>query len=82
MKKPQPSANDWLSVIVAASRGEPEKVPEGFQSIEEISEETGRSVTQVRKHLKEAAKLGLVEQQKFKVQTGGKLYPVPHFRIQ
>ena len=77
---PVKTANDWLKVLTHAGKV-PDEVPPGFKTIEQISRETGKSSTVVRRQLNEAVKLGLVERQKFNVPTGYKLYPVPHFRI-
>jgi hypothetical protein len=76
----QRSASEWLGILSNAGKI-PDEVPPGFKTIEQISKETGKSSTMVRRQLNEAVKLGLVERQKFNVPTGYKLYPVPHFRI-
>jgi DNA-binding HxlR family transcriptional regulator len=78
---PVKTANDWLKVLTHAGKKTADEVPPGFKTIEQISKETGKSSTMVRRQLNEAVKLGLVERQKFNVPTGYKLYPVPHFRI-
>jgi len=80
MKKPE-TANDWLQILAAAGKRTEDKVPPGFKSATQIAKETGKSETQVRKYLREAVKLGLIEGAKFNVNTGDKLYPVPHYRI-
>lgn len=78
---PVKTANEWLSILTKAAKGVADSVPPGFKTAAQISQETGRSETQVRKYLKKAGKLGLVEKRKFKIETGDKLYPTPHFRI-
>ena len=67
--------------MTQASQGTADEVPSGFKTIAEIAKETGKSDSQTRKYIREAVKMGLVEEAKFKVATGNKLYPTPHFRI-
>jgi len=76
---PVKTANDWLAILSNAGKV-PDEVPPGFKTVEQISKETGKSSTMVRRQLNEAVKLGLVERRKFVITTGYKLYPVPHFR--
>lgn len=73
--------NEWLDILSKAARRVADEVPPGFKTAEEISAETGKSATQVRRYVKKAAKLGLVEVRKFSIPTGFKNYPVPHYRI-
>jgi hypothetical protein len=79
--KNEMTLNDWASVLSKAGRGIPDDIPPGFQSAEDIAKETGRGLSQTGKYLREARRLGLVEEKKFKVDTGTKLYPTPHYRI-
>jgi hypothetical protein len=79
--KAEMTLNDWASVLSKAGRGIPDQVPPGFKLAEDIARETGRGLSQTGKYLREARRLGLVEEQKFKVDTGTKLYPTPHYRI-
>jgi predicted transcriptional regulator len=83
LKKPKAdmTPNDWLAVLSQASKQIADEVPEGFKTVAQIAKETGKSNSQTAKYLREAVNLGLVEDAKFKVATGNKIYPVPHFRI-
>jgi len=83
LKKPtdQMTGNDWLSVLAQASKGVADDVPAGFKTLAEIAKETGKSDSQTRKYIREAVKMGLVEESKFRVRTGNKIYPTPHYRI-
>jgi predicted transcriptional regulator len=83
LKKPKANMtpNDWLAVLAQASKQIADEVPEGFKTVAQIAKETGKSNSQTAKYLREAVNLGLVEDAKFKVATGNKIYPVPHFRI-
>ena len=73
--------NEWLQILAAAGKGIPDEIPPGFKSVPAISSETGMSETQTRRYLREAVKLGLVEERKLKVVAGNKLYPSAHFKI-
>jgi predicted transcriptional regulator len=81
MKNTQKTPNDWLSVLAAAGQGVADEVPKGFQTIAQIAKETGKSESQARIHVRNAIRLGLVEESKFRVQAGNKLYPTPHYKI-
>ena len=82
-KKPIPdkTANDWLSVLAQANAKTPDIVPPGFATIEQIAENTGKSITTTRHDIKAALKSGVVEAQKFLVAVGLKTYPTTHYRI-
>ena len=78
---PEKTAINWLAVLSAANAKTPDIVPAGFSTIEQIAEETGKSITTTRKDMKAALRAGTVEQQKFNVQSGEKPYPTNHYRI-
>jgi hypothetical protein len=82
-KKPAPlkTANDWLSVLAAANAKTPDVVPPGYATIEQIAEQTSKSVTTSRQSMKAALKSGAVESKKFLVAVGHKTYPTTHYRI-
>jgi hypothetical protein len=73
--------NDWLAVLTAANARTPDVLPPGFGTIEQIAEQTGKSITTTRKEMKAAIKAGVVEHQKFNVGTAQKTYPTTHYRI-
>jgi hypothetical protein len=73
--------NDWATVLTAANVKTPDVVPSGFATIEQIAEETGKSVTTTRQDMKAAIKSGMVESKKFLVAVGLKTYPTNHYRI-
>lgn len=73
--------NDWAAVLTAANAKTPDVVPIGFSTIEQISEETGKSITTTRHDMKAAIKSGAVEVKKFLVAVGNKTYPTNHYRI-
>lgn len=73
--------NDWAAVLTAANVKTPDVVPIGFKTIEQVSEETGKSLTTTRHDMKAAIKSGVVEAKKFLVSVGIKNYPTTHYRI-
>ena len=78
---PVKTANDWLSFLVAASKGAPDIVPPGYKTLAQISKETGKSETQIRRYIREGLKQGRVLHAKFKLDTGTKIYPVAHYKL-
>jgi len=75
------SATDWLAVLAEAGKKAADVVPCGFKTVDQIAQETGKSVTMTRLYVREALKQKLVEETKLKVEAGGKLYPTFHYRI-
>jgi hypothetical protein len=73
--------NDWLAVLSEAGKKVADIVPPGFKTVDQIAQETGKSVTMTRLYVREALKQKLVEETKLKVEAGGKLYPTFHYRI-
>ena len=78
---PIKTANEWLKVLSSAGKRVADEVPEGYKTVAQIAKETGKSSSQTTKHLREALKLGLVETRRFTIETGDKLYPVPHIEL-
>lgn len=81
MSRNKITVSEWVSAF-----GQAEKmsrvVPEGWKTIRQIAEETGRSVCSTHKHVKGLACEGKVEVRKFMVPTDSRgYYPVPHYRI-
>lgn len=75
------TTNDWLAVLSQAGRKNPDVIPTGFKTIEQIAKETGKSLTMTRMSVKEALNQGLVEEVKLKIGTDTHLYPTAHYRI-
>lgn len=80
-EKYQKPAGGWGALMLQASKKEIDVVPKGFSTIEQISAETKKSVTNVRLRIKQAMKEGSVEMQKFRIDTGDKPYPTKHYKI-
>ena len=78
---PEKTAINWLAVLSAANAKTPDIVPAGFATIEQIAEETGKSITTTRQSMKAAIKAGVVESKKFLLAVGQKTYPTTHYRI-
>jgi len=84
MKKkvtPEKTANEWLELIQRAVLTKTDEVPLGFKTVQTISKEIGKSDCQTRRYLNQAIKKGLVESKIFRIETGQKIFPVPHFKI-
>lgn len=57
-----------------------ERVPKGWKTAREISRECGKSLARTSEILRDSALAGLTEVRTFRIRTGGKVYPVPHYR--
>ena len=65
----------------AIQSNEVERVPEGWVTCNQFSEETGKSVAQVSKILSKGVKENRVEVKRFKIKAGDRVYPVLHYKI-
>lgn len=57
-----------------------EEVPDGWLTARQICEREAKSTARVLEVLRRAAAAGLVEVREFRIRTGGRVYPVPHYR--
>ena len=71
----------WAKLLSEARKVPEENVPDGWKTVRTLAVEEGRSVSQTSSLLREAARAGVVEVQKFRIDVGAKTYPVPHYRI-
>lgn len=57
-----------------------EPVPPDWKTIKGLARECGRSPKRTQELVQAGVEAGLIEVRKFRVRTGGKVYPVPHYR--
>lgn len=67
-------------LIQALANGGIDKVPAGWQTAQQIANESGKSLSRVKEVLRAAMRDDLIEIRSFRVRTGGRVYPVPHYR--
>lgn len=73
-------ANLLKHLIAALANGGIEEVPAGWQTAQQIANDSKKSLQRTREVLRAAVKSDLVEVRCFRISTGGKVYPVPHYR--
>jgi len=73
-------ANLLAELVRALEDGGIEEVPAGWRTARDIAEESGKSLARASEILRDAVERGLVEVKVFRIRTGGKVYPVPHYR--
>jgi hypothetical protein len=78
-KKTAQTANDWLKILASTGKGTPDIVPEGFETIVQISQQTGKSVTRIGELMSIATQEGTVEMQLFKPE--GACRPIKHYKV-
>ncbi len=69
----------WAELLQETIRSKIETVPPGWKTTSQIAMETGMSVTTTCCKLRELVKLKKIRTRKFKIETGGRIIPVPHF---
>lgn len=67
-------------LIEALANGGIDKVPAGWQTAQQIASQSGKGLSRTKEVLREAVRADLVEARSFRIRTGGKVYPVPHYR--
>jgi len=71
--------SSWSKLFKKIEVKDPDIIPEGFYSIEQIAKESKKSITRTTEKLLAALKLGLVEMKRFKPE--GEVRPIKHYRI-
>jgi len=75
------SANEWVQFLVDAKSIATEKVPSGWKTRLELEEEWNFSQSHTARKIQCLLKLGKIEKKTFKVLTGNRIYPTPHYKI-
>jgi hypothetical protein len=57
-----------------------EKPPRGFFTVREIASQSGRSRPRVGEIVRTMVSQGKLEVRNFRIKTGARIYPVPHYR--
>lgn len=73
-------ANLLAELVEALASGGIEEVPDGWQTAQQLCDETGKSLPRVSEILRTGVRAGLVEVRTFRIRAGNKVYPVPHYR--
>lgn len=68
--------------IYSQGRDIPDKVPEGWFTAIEYSKRASCSIPTAHRHIRQLIDKGHVQTKAYKIKSGGRLYPVPHYRIQ
>ena len=74
--------NALLKNILAAAANKPDKVPEGFKTAAQYSEDWELKAARTRALLNAGVRAGIIEVQSFRVCAafGCRVHPVPHYR--
>jgi hypothetical protein len=70
-----------LCAALAESAIATEKVPPGWFTIAQLSEEYRRERSTVTNRMKDLIARGKAESRRFRIMTGRGVYPVPHYRL-
>lgn len=75
------SANKWVSLIQKHSSLEIETPPNEYQTAKQLGNQWNLQTTQTKRIISEMLGQDKIEMQKFRIRTGTKTYPVPHYKI-
>jgi hypothetical protein len=70
----------WLSQLREEFSGGAVTVPDGWLTVKQLAKESGMSEVHTRRVVAKGIENGTVEAKKFKIETGLRLMPVPHYR--
>lgn len=73
-------APSWIAGLREHMSTGVEEVPSGWMSMREVSKLMGYSESHTRKAIHKAVEAGSWERKSFRIRTGARIYPVPHYR--
>jgi hypothetical protein len=73
--------SEWLEAITKLRAEQSEKPAPGFKTREEIQKDLGLSQAGTSRVLSLMVATGRAEMRKFRIENGGCIRPVPHFRL-
>jgi len=73
--------NEWADLIASVQSGDIQDVPEGYKTRRELCKELNLPSTTITERIMKLRKLGKIEEKKFRIQTGGRIYLTPHYKI-
>lgn len=73
--------NAWSKAWQEAMNGECDKVPKGWKTRSEIERIWGVGQAQAVRRLKDLIESGGIDVMPFRINTGAKVYPVPHYKL-
>ena len=68
------------NLIEALAAGGIDTVPDGWQTMAQLAADAGKSIPRTSEIVRRAVSAGLVEVRTFRIRSGSKVYPVPHYR--
>jgi hypothetical protein len=71
----------WHELLADEYASKEEPPADGYKTCEQIANELSKSVSYTSFILRRLEKRGKVDVRKFKIKTGSKYYPVPHYKI-
>lgn len=70
----------WANLLSVPVVERVERVPNGWQTCDQIADELNLSRVQTSIYLRKAVKADSVAVKRFRIMTGRGMYPVPHYR--
>jgi predicted transcriptional regulator len=72
--------DDLLSRLAEALQAKVDEVPAEWRTAEQIAREAGKAPQTACRYLREGMRAGLIESRTFRIHSGARIYPVPHYR--
>jgi hypothetical protein len=78
--KPNEPLDEWLRMLTSPEVDSPtDKVLPGYLNTQQIADLTRISLPAVQRKIKKMRELGLIEERRFRIRAGSRVYPVPHY---
>ena len=75
------SVNEWADLISKHSTRNVETPEKGYKTAQQLSREWGLKTARTGHILKELEEEKKIQVKTFRIKTGNKTYPVPHYKI-
>lgn len=72
--------NELLRKLESSLSVQVEEVPAGFKTCEAWATEFGKSRSYTHKLLTNGVSQGIMERKRIRIESGSRIYPVPHYR--
>jgi hypothetical protein len=74
-------ANEWAKIIASVQSGEIENVPEEYKTVNQLCVELKLPKTTIYERITKLKTLGKIEETKFRIKAGSRVYLSPHYKI-
>lgn len=75
------SANEWANLIAQSCFNKPEKVPNEYKTVKDLSQQFNLSQRTMRDRVANLIRSGDIERKNFRIKTENRVVLTPHYKI-